>query len=386
MLKMIDCFFILAIFIFFSFGHLGRISFFNQEINFYSYEILMAIFLSYLIFNHKLRPIIKFLKANRLVFFFLLFIFISFFINWPRYQIRENIIAFLYLGRVIFYWLFFVYFYFHFFQKKLKKEVERGLNIFAFLTIIFSLLQYLFYPNIRNIIYLGWDPHWYRMVGLFFDSYLAGTIFSLLAIYFFLKEKHLITLTFIIFTILTFSRNIYFSFLVVLVFYLWKNKKFKEFFFFIFFFFFIILVVPKPFGESVNLKRFFTIKARINDHQKAFSIFKKHPLMGIGYNHIGEEKIKLERVSNKFGYSHAQRGFPSSYLIVLVTTGVIGFILFFLSVKKLLFINQFSFWGGLFLAFASLFDNVFLHPMIIFLYMFIILGNSLPPIKSRRLT
>lgn len=382
---MVDQFFIFGIFVLFSLGHLGRISLLNQEVNFYVYEILSLIYFLFLILKNKLRPLLIFFSKNKLVLYAILFFLTTFLINSNRYQMKENIIAFLYLLRIIFYILFFIYVYFYFQNKKLNKELGKGINIFVYLTIIFSLIQYFFYPNLRNIIYLGWDPHWYRMLGLFFDSYLAGAIFSLITIFFFLKKKLLMSLIFFLFTILTFSRNCYLALFFTALFYFLQKRRFKECLLFIFFIFVLILIVPKPFGESVNLRRYFTIEARLKDYQIAFLIWKNRPYFGVGYNHIGSEKLKLEKTDNKFGYSHALRGFSSSYLIILVTGGIVGLFLFILGVRRLIFFNQFSYWGGLFLLLASFFDNVLFHPLIIFLYIFMALVSLPQPDRLRRL-
>lgn len=370
---MIDRFFIFFIFFLFSFGQLGRISLLNQEINFYLYEAFMGLYFLYFFITYKFDPVLKFFKKNQLILLSFLYFLFSFLLNLLRYQMKENLIAFLYLFRIIFYFTFFIYFYFHYKKRELKQIIVLRINIFVFLTITFSLVQYFLYPNLRNIVYLGWDPHWYRMLGVFFDSFLAAAIYGLLAIFFFYKKLIFFSLIFFVFIIFSFSRNIYLALIIITILHFWLSKKFKEIFFFLIILLFAVFAAPKPFGESVNLKRIFTIEARLNDYKQAFAIWKKNPIFGIGYNHIGDEKKMLDQIKTNFGYSHALRGFSSSFLIVLVSGGILGLVFFVFLIKKILLINSFSFWGGLFLLLASFFDNVILHPMIIFIYFYLIL-------------
>ncbi len=383
--KLIDktiAFLFYLVFIFFSLGQIGRLSLNNQEINFYLYELLLIIiFIFFLIKAIKIKfgiPAFAGMTIRRLGMTFVLVLitifwfFLTYFLNFKNFTLHQNLVAGLYLIRLLFYFSFFV-FLFSLFKNNLRIEISlrRSFNFFIVLTLMISLVQYFLYPNLRNILYLGWDPHWYRLLGGFFDSFLAGAIFGLLSIYFLFRKLPILSLTFFIFLILTFSRNAYLSFLVFFVVYLLKLKKWKSLFIFILFFLLVIFLIPKPFGESVNLKRIFTIEARINDYQKGWQIWKENWFFGIGYNRIRYLK-EIDNSIKPFGYSHAGANFTSSYLTILVTTGIIGFILFLLSVRKILMINQFAFYGGLFLLTMSFFDNVILHPMVVFLYLMIV--------------
>lgn len=434
------------LFIFFSFGQIERLSFNNQEINFYLYELLLIIIFVFLVIKAiKIRFKIQILRIKRqddkqkeyylsdnrqksntesksfhtdissgvqtllnkildfvemakkvkikmkmgkkttkkrnifglkdkfettkaFVLITIFWLLLTYFLNFKNFTAHQNLVAGLYLIRLLFYFFFFVFLFLLFKNNlEIKISIRKSFNIFIILTLIIGLIQYFLYPNLRNILYLGWDPHWYRLLGGFFDSYLAGAVFGLLSIYFFLKSLSLLSLIFFIFLILTFSRNAYLAFSIFLGIYFLKLKKLKSLFIFILLFLLVIFVSPKPFGESVNLRRVFTIEARINDYQKGWQIWKKNWFFGIGYNRIRY----LKEISNSvqsFGYSHAGANFTSSYLTILVTTGIFGLVLFLSGVKKILMINQLAFFGGIFLLTMSFFDNVILHPIVIFIY------------------
>jgi O-antigen ligase len=133
-------------------------------------------------------------------------------------------------------------------------------------------------------------------------------------------------------------------------------------------FLFGILIIPKPFGEGVNLKRVFTVESRFIDYSKAIELWKKKPIFGYGYNHI--RSLKQEMVS------HAGASFHSSYLIMLVSGGIIGLFLFLAILYKISTVNSFSHYAVLFLGILSLSDNILLHPFVIFLTgIFILLYN-----------
>ncbi|MEK7079436.1 MAG: hypothetical protein AAB929_05195, partial [Patescibacteria group bacterium] len=158
----------------FPLGQFARISFFNQQINIYPYEVLMAIALVLLIIKHKTAPF----KRNitfKSIYFFLLILFISFLFSFRSFDLYENSVGFLYLFRFGFYLFHFIYLSVH--LRLFKKEsghLIKEMFFLVFIIILTSWLQYIFYPNLRNLLYQGWDPHLYRVFGAFFEPYLAG--------------------------------------------------------------------------------------------------------------------------------------------------------------------------------------------------------------------
>ena len=209
------------------------------------------------------------------------------------------------------------------------------------------------------------------------DTSIAAGIFGLFFIFFYTgkmivnnKIRLALLSLYLIALILTFSRSAYLAFLITLTSYLIIKKKVKIIFYLLVFFVFILILSPKPFGEGVNLARTFSIEARVSDYKNAFEIFKKYPIIGIGYNRIG-----FFKVSNFSPFDHAAFSFSSSFLIVLVTGGFFGLVFFMLG---LIYLWQRKKTSRLLLSYIyllSFFDNVLLHPFIIFLLILFLIND-----------
>jgi O-antigen ligase len=87
-----------------------------------------------------------------------------------------------------------------------------------------------------------------------------------------------------------------------------------------------MLNLPRPQSSGVELERIYSISSRFVDYSKTIKIWKTSPLLGVGYNnlcllkqlHFGETSFK----------SHSCSGSDSSILLILATTGFVGFFLF----------------------------------------------------------
>ncbi|MCX7881345.1 MAG: O-antigen ligase family protein [Patescibacteria group bacterium] len=337
----------------FSFGHLGRISFLDQQINGYLYEIVLLILLLFLFFRFRFKPLIEGYKNYFWFFWLIFYLLVSFLIDLKKYNYQQNLIAFLYQIRLIFYFLGFLY---------LKKvDLKPFFVVLILVTVPLSLTQFFLYPNLRNLLYLGWDPHIFRLFGLFFDTYVAAAIYGLIFLFLFFKKKFflrkfLLTIYFL-FILLTYSRLGLISFLITLFIYFIINKNYQKILLISGMVFIFIFLVLKFDRGAINLNRMFSIKARVIDYQKGISFFVKKPIFGYGYNRI--RFIKNESVS------HSGASFSSSFLTVLVGAGLIGFFLFIKSLFQLINKNKFGVYFLIFLGFFSLADNVLLHPFIL---------------------
>jgi O-antigen ligase len=118
---------------------------------------------------------------------------------------------------------------------------------------------------------------------------------------------------------------------ILMVIYL--NKKFKKLLFLVAGFIVIALLLPTAKNHSIELFRTFSAIARIENYQTTLQIFSKSPVFGIGYNNMClayQKYIGFQDFS-----SHSCSGSDSSLLMVLATTGVIGFMIFLNSVKRI---------------------------------------------------
>ena len=211
----------------FSFGQLGRVSFFDQQVNFYLYEVVLILSLFLLFFKYRLKPIKEAWKKFKPLFFFLFILLISLLIDWSKYNSFENTVAFLYFFRLILYFsTYFFYFRYHVkIDKKFSKVIKNGVFIIAVLTIISTVIQYFLYPDLRNLFYQGWDPHLYRTFGVFFDTSIAAAIFGIL---FLTINQPVIKIIYLILIALSFSRAIYLGLSLTLIYIFIQKKQFKK--------------------------------------------------------------------------------------------------------------------------------------------------------------
>lgn len=349
------------LFLTFSLGQLGRISFYSQQINFYIYEVFILFFLGSTFFKYRFLPIKKLFKESKSLFYFLLILLISLIIGFDNFTFFQNFVGFLYFLRIVFYLIYWVYL--NYWLKKEKKipTLYKALSTGAILFLISTLIQYFLYPDLRNLIYLGWDPHLYRTFGVFFDTSVAAAIYGII---FFLTDNLIIKSFFLLFLALSFSRGAYVSFIISLSYVFLASKQIKKLLLYLLIFVVLVLIIPKPSGEGVNLLRSFSIYSRLRDYQEGFNIFLKKPLFGYGYNRI--------RYLKENSLSHSASAYSSSYLTIAVGSGLFGLISLFgfagFIWKKAVKYRSII----LFVAVASIFDNIFLHPFIFFLLLTIL--------------
>jgi len=351
------------LFILFSFGNLTRISFFGQQVNGYAYEFILGLLIIYFVIKDKFKPIADAYQENRYIFWFFAFTFFTFFINWNRYSTLENFISILYQIRLIGYFIFFFYFK--------KYSLQKPVNIFIFITVLISIIQYFFYPDLRNLLYLGWDPHLFRIFGVYLDTYVAVSIYGLIFFYLFFQKRDLLNKILLaiysVFIIMTFSRIGYMALLGTLLL-IYIKKDLKKILVILLILMSILIIVPKPAGEGVNLSRVFSIKSRIADYLTAIDSWKYSPVIGIGYNRIRYFKKQLNLIEqDQFEITHSGASFHSSFLIILVTTGIIGFGLFILGLIKFVKVTNYSKYLLTYIGIISLADNSLLHPFILLL-------------------
>lgn len=201
-------------------------------------------------------------------------------------------------------------------QSELKKVVILSLVIFAFL----GVLQYLFFPDLRILKNLGFDDHYFRLVGSFLDPNYTGAILSASSLYLIFSGYLSWSLLLVIPLALTFSRASYLSFIIPLVFgYLNKKNYNLKLLIFIPLLAVLIYLIPKPFGEGVNLFRTFSIFSRLQSWQEGLSLFFDKPVFGWGYNNLtGHVAI------------------DNSFILVLATSGLVGLLGFLNLIKEVI--------------------------------------------------
>lgn len=386
--------------LFFPFGQIARFQLGNGLsilLNDVATLCLFFTWIFYLIFSKK-KP---FGKLFLPIVIFIGIAIISLFVNIKLLKLQEFFVAGLYILRFAAYSG--LYFIVKEFDYKFKKIII-GLMIITGGIIVFSgYIQYFLYASLRNLYYLGWDEHMHRMFSSFLDPNFAGVFFVLYSLFLVglifkyreTKKNNKVKLSLIIFLLiptvlgvfLTYSRSaliaLFFSLFAFLI--IRNTKKLMVVVILLFLIFFAISS-QNFYIENVNLLRIVSSEARVKSALEAINIIKRNPILGVGFNAYRYAQIRYgTRTGQNVLISHADAGTDNSFLFVLATTGVFGFIAYlflWFKVLKLSFvkIKQNTEWlraiifasaVGLFID--SLFINSLFYPSIM-MWMWLLLG------------
>lgn len=278
-------------------------------------------------------------QLSRSILLFVAIAFVSLVVNIKNLSNAEFLISLSYLARWVLYAC--LYYVVKSFPSEFKKKILYILFSTGALLVLFGFIQYFFYSSLRNLYYLGWDEHAYRMFSTFLDPNFAGAFFVLYLIFlsgiflFFLKKqrKSFVVLTSVVFLLtlfasyLTFSRStlimLFASFLTFSI----LTKRVRWTIILVLTSLVFLLYSSKNFYiENINLFRVVSTEARLKSARTAIQIVKDNPILGVGFNAYRYAQIKYG-FRHKEGsiLSHADAGTDNSFLFVLATTGVIGF-------------------------------------------------------------
>jgi O-antigen ligase len=273
---------------------------------------------------------------------------LSLIVNATWLSLSEWIVSSMYLVRLIFY-LLLIPVVSQLFSRQQKIQLHRALIGSIFMTVLFGFLQYVLYPNLRNLQYLGWDEHLYRIFSTFLDPNFASAIFVLLfwitAGYLARKhnrkwEKYLAVAIMILTSIAivtTYSRTGLVMFGVSLVVYSVLKRQLTVLAISLVLLVLSIIFLPKDLqSEGVNLLRTASIYSRFEAYKDASAIVQKNPILGIGFNAYRYAQVREDVGGAKVMTSHAGAGVSNSYLFILATTGIVGFLMFIYAVIVLL--------------------------------------------------
>lgn len=278
------------------------------------------------------------MRQKYILFPILLFSSIGFFsllINYSSLSFNQFLVSLMYLLR----WIVYagVFFAVSDFDEDFKKKISNLLIGIGSLVVVLGYLQYFFYPSLRNLYYLGWDEHMHRMFSTFLDPNFAGAFFVLFFLFLLillLKKKNILIGLLVILTLggvfLTFSRSALIMLIISssLLFVLMNKKIWIAVLLGI-----IILVLSassKYFSiENINLFRIVSSEARLETAKNAIRIIQNHPVFGVGFNAYKYAQLDYGFRNDKAAVmSHADAGADNSFLFVLATTGIVGFILY----------------------------------------------------------
>lgn len=261
-------------------------------------------------------------------------LFISLAVNIPRLNASELLVSSLYLLRWVFYaLLFFVVLD----LSSFKKRIEQVMIIGGATLVVGGYIQYFLYPDLRNLYYAGWDEHLYRMFSTFLDPNFAGAFFVLYFLFLLnklFKKKTLIfgfiSLVTLIAIVLTFSRSAYIMLVIgtVILLYLEGKKLFSAGLIGLFLVSIIIFGQLSMWSEGTNLLRTASGEARLDSIRNAFTIFKDHPIFGVGFNSYRYAQRDYGFLNEKKKIVHSGAGTDNSFLFILATAGIVGFLAF----------------------------------------------------------
>jgi len=290
------------------------------------------------------------------IFLFIALAGLSLAVNSPLFSGREVGVGFLYLLR----WIFYAGLYFVIYDLKDKFNWLNRQNLLNFLMTVglavafFGFIQYFLWPNLKALEVINWDPHYFRLVGTFLDPGFTGIILVLTLILLvnngscltFSPVRHprfaagarreplyvshpfnLLLIIIVYVTLaLTYSRASWLAFFVgmtVLVFY---KKSWKIFLLTAGVLVLTWIFIPQPKGEGGRLTRIYTIQSRFANYSQTWQIIKQKPLLGVGFNTLRYSQRNAGLIDKEeWQFSHSAAGVDSSWLLVLTTTGILGF-------------------------------------------------------------
>lgn len=312
----------------------------------------IAVFITVAIFVYVGKSKINFKKVLTSPIFIFSFVgFLSLLINSANLKASEFAMSFLYLVRWMLYsTLFFVV---SGFDTQFKKLIIKLIIAVGGLVVLGGYIQYFLYPNLRNLYYLGWDEHLYRMFSSFLDPNFAGAFFVLYFILVFgltigfLKDSKknyslflsLLSLCSLVAILLTYSRSALIMLIVGSTVLLFLKKQKKLIFMILGLAVIFFVIASKNFYiENLNLLRTASSKARLDSYSHAVAIVRDNPVLGVGFNAYRYAQVKHGFIKkDKDALSHSAAGTDNSFLFVLATTGAVGlavYIFMWISILK----------------------------------------------------
>lgn len=350
-------------------AEIGRFQFSNGvafSINDIFLTILVISWIGYLILNKKkinknnlTKPILIFIGVS----------LISLILNISHLSLMNFLISFSYLLRWVMYAA--IFFIVKEFDNKFKHKIPYLMLFSGGVVVMAGYVQYFLYPSLKNLFYLGWDEHLYRMFSSFLDPNFAGSFFVLLFIlvlglfYDFFRRKLFkqvfvlgILETLVLFSIyLTYSRSAFIMLALSLSAFLFLIKKWKLIIFALIILLLIVFIVPKSFQtEGTNLLRTFSSEQRITSSQVALKIFQSSPVFGVGFNTYRYAQNRIGLNNEIWQTTHSGAGTDNSFLFVLATTGIIGLVSYLYFVLSIFSLAKKNFKNNVFslILFSSL--------------------------------
>ena len=129
--------------------------------------------------------------------------------------------------------------------------------------------------------------------------------------------------------LLTHSRSAFIMLVVGIITLLSLHRLFKVLGILVLVLFALLFIFSNRNIEGLNPLRIASVEARIDSANEAISIFSQNPVLGVGFNAYRYALTRyVFRTESGSAVSNADAGTDNSYLFVLATTGIIGFLIF----------------------------------------------------------
>jgi len=368
------------------------------NVSIYPLDFIAGLIFLYVLFQIVIRKEkIREKKLFIMVSLFLLVGFISLLINARHLTLQTFLISFAYSLRYAAFAS--IIFAFQFLDQKFKESINLKLIAAGTIFTFIGFIQYFYYPNLRNLYYLGWDEHLYRLFSTFLDPNFAGAflvLFILLLtenVIWSLKNRtnliffSILWVTTLIAILLTYSRSAFIMLIISMVALLTIHKTFRILSVLILLFVALFFAFSNRNIEGLNPLRIASVEARVDSAREAIEIFSKNPIIGVGFNAYRYAQVRYGfRTQIGSLASNADAGTDNSYLFVLATTGILGFVVFVLFWVNIIKIIIRKVRSGFYarVAFASIagllvntiFINSIFYPPIV-AWIFILIGITL---------
>ena len=320
--------------LFFPVGELLRISFFGIETKLLDISVFLfsICWFIYGVISKKINKTIYFPALG-----FIFMGFLSLAVNIWEFRSDQILKSSVYLFRWISYVGVFAFILSQ--NKDFKSLVKKILLIIGTLIVGLGFIQFIFYQSLRNLFYLGWDEHLYRMFSVFLDPNFAGAFFVLFFLFLIdrvlknIKKKNwlifysVMSVATLITVLLTYSRSAFTMLVIGACSYLILIKRKKMVIFLVSGFILLTFLLPKAYKtEGTNFFRTFSSEARIVSYKQSMEIIKDNPIFGVGFNAYRFAKERHEFSFPRDYKSHSDASADNSFLFILATTGVLGFI------------------------------------------------------------
>lgn len=342
------------------------------------------------IYKKKLSFLLKD-RIKKGIIFFSSIIILSLLLNITSLDLQQFFISSMYIVRWISYAFIFILVFD--LSKRVKKKIEKMMLLTGVFFVLAGYIQFVYYQELKNLFYLGWDEHMYRLFGVFLDPNFSGIFLSIFLLFLVnkrlqtpinpLTKKKLFLSILIAFTlgalILTFSRSAFVVFILTfMLFFSLIGKKKWAIIPLIFIIFIGIIFSQKFYIENISPFRTASVKARLASMKEAIEIFSGKPIMGVGFNAYRYAQFQYGyRKQADIETSHADSGTDNSFLFMLATTGIVGltvYLYMFFVILKNTYHKPFVFSSVIGLCIASMFINALFFPPLM-LWMWLILGT-----------